>query len=236
MAFRYLRSDVDLRSCANVMNEKRPKPLPTDVELPSFMNYEGPKLSKLDLQLLRQAKANWQQDSLGVRGNPVLFHHQQSDVNQPRSTVERRQAGDTYEYTTPSTREDISKTNSNPSPPLPPVPPAPPDPPEPPPDDGDPSTTDLNFYHGEDVGFPGSWGGFDGDAATVISITSGTLGRVFALGHATETPFTQFGARFIVHRVDVPNGAHGGATIQTLLRNNDWISFGGSADLICFVP
>jgi hypothetical protein len=89
----------------------------------------------------------------------------------------------------------------------------------------------LYFYFGQDIGFPNSWGGFDGDKAQVYDIEGGLPSQIRAVDISDVVDF--HGLR--VARVNryIPRtapGAIGG--IGPLLRNSDYLFAGSKPDVI----
>lgn len=77
---------------------------------------------------------------------------------------------------------------------------------------------EMNFFYGEDVGYPGSYGGFAGDAVKIYAADGTLLDRA-------RGPGTYHGVIVIVKAVRIPNAAHGGGTVGyliSLIRNDEW--------------
>jgi hypothetical protein len=79
----------------------------------------------------------------------------------------------------------------------------------------------LFYYHGQDVGFPDSYGGYDGDAVTILDLATMLTSRVRATDLTPGNVSTTFGVRVV--RVERYRG-RGAPTagIPAELRNNDF--------------
>jgi hypothetical protein len=163
-------------------------------------DYNSLRQEKADMNILRNAKPEWQKDSLGVRGNPVEMMRQQAPLDIPKSNVIRR-LDEIDVHNIVAGALPPPSPNPNADVPQPPsfVPPTSNDnpPSQPPPNPNTHLThVDANYY--VSVG----WGYVCSDQITVLDVMGGTAGFDNGVGKSDGLTGTLGGLSVTWHQVN----------------------------------